>query len=186
MALFRAMRVGGTAIFIGQPVVIVVPPPVVVDPPPGGGPGPVTPVARSPFRAHRAGNGAALFLGAAASVVVVTPPPDPPPGTIRQYLDELRAGFTLTFDGGDSQSFDDSLAVVMGFGFAPADALEVEDSLKVTVLWDYRPSVQADISATQETSFKLTYVERARIRGWNSEAELPPRDWIPDPKPNLF
>lgn len=186
MAIFRVMRVGGKALFLAAPV-IVVPPPVVVDPPPpppGGGT--VTPLQSYPFRPMRAANGVALLRGAPAGVIVIVPPVDPPPPTTKTYEEEVRFPFTLTYDAGESNSFTDTMQLVMGFGFALGDALEVSDTMSELLLLDYNPVPQVSVTVEQTEAVKFAYVERARIRGWNDEPPLPPRDWIPDPKPNLF
>lgn len=187
MAIFRVMRIGGKALFLSAPAIVIVPPPVVVDPPPpptGGGTG--TPLKRYLFEPMRAANGVALLRGAQAGTVIVVPPDEPPPVTTRFYEEEFRSAIALTYDAGDSNAFSENMQFVMGFGFAIGDALEVSDTMSTTLLLDYNPVPQVSVTVEQTEAMTFAYLERARIRGWNDEPPLPPRDWTPDPKPNLF
>lgn len=168
MAIFRAMRVGGAATFANGPAVVVVPP-VTGDKP--------------RFRVMRAPNGSALFLGAAAGNVT---PEEPGEYVPKNFEEQLTENMLFTYDAGDSQNFDDTLYVAMGFGYAAGLELVAFDALNATLALNFDTTVQMQVEDQMTSAINFGYSARARIRGWNDDSELPAAVWTPDPKPNLF
>jgi hypothetical protein len=166
MAIFRATRVGGVALFRGDSVA----PPVVIG-------------TKARFQAMRSLLGVALFRGAPGGVVV---DPVDPGYTPQQFSEELSLLLSMFYEAGDSNAFEDTLNVAFGMGYAAGSDVSFEDTLDIRLALTYDAVVQTQVEDLLESRVFLDFTTRARLRGWNDDTPLPPRDWIPDPKPNLF
>lgn len=159
MAIFRAMRVGGKAIFAAGVVVGEPPsePPVVVE--------------REWFRPMRTAGGAALFSNKIAD---------------RNFSDQLSASVRFSFDGENVLVYQEQLVEVAGFRFMGDATFELNETLQALIALSYDTTVRADVSDKLETLTQFDFAVRGRIRGWNEDPGPKTVDWTPDPKPNLF
>lgn len=159
MAIFRAMRVGGLALFSTGVVVVTPPvePPVVVE--------------RRWFRPMRMAGGEALFNNGVVE---------------RSFSETLTASVRFSYEGDNALVYQDQLTAIAGFRYATESSFELNEVLEALIAFSYDVEVRADVSDNLAAQMQFDFSTRGRLRGWNDDPGPKAVDWQPDPKPNIF